>query len=209
MVKQVFWIIIFCLAIFTNSQPSLALTVQEVPNPRQVYGGWVTDITDLLSSQTETKLNGIISRLERKNGSEIAVVTVPETAPADTPKQFATQLFNSWGIGKQGENNGVLFLISQSDRRVEIETGYGIKEILPNAVIKEIINQHIIPYFKQSNFDDGTLLGIQELIGYFKKIEVADNVVISSNQNYISQELTVEHTSNMIEVPTWTKKVNA
>ncbi|HEY9768465.1 MAG TPA: TPM domain-containing protein [Coleofasciculaceae cyanobacterium] len=111
---------------------SRALTVQEVTNPRKDHNGWVSDMADILSSETESKLNRLISNLEQTNGTEIAVVTVPETAP-ESPKTFATQLFNYWGIGKVEADNGVLFLVSLSDRRVEIETGYGIESILPDT----------------------------------------------------------------------------
>src|SRR5207237_2660853 len=99
-------------------QPSLAVRVQDVPNPQQTYGGWVTDMANLLDSETKARLNQMLSQLEAKNGTEIAVVTVSETSPSATPKQFATQLFKYWGIGKKSLNNGVLFLISKSNRRV-------------------------------------------------------------------------------------------
>ena len=140
---------------------SLAVSVEQVPNPRQANGGWVSDVANILSPDTEASLNQQISELEAKNGSEIAVVTVPDTAPSATPKQFATTLFNYWGIGKAAHNNGVLLLISQGDRRVEIETGYGIGEHLSDAQVGQIIDQQIIPRLKQGDFDGGTLAGIQ------------------------------------------------
>lgn len=143
---------------------SQALTVEEVVNPQKTNGGWVTDMADILSDKTETELNRMITNLEQAEGTEIAVVTVPETTPADSPKAFATQLFNYWGIGKAEINNGVLFLISTGDRRVEIETGYGIESILPDAQVGNIINTKITPQYKQGNFDRGTLDGTSALI---------------------------------------------
>ena len=142
----------------------LALDVKDVPNPQQINKTWVTDMAEILSPQTESELNQIISELERKNGVEMAVVTVPETAPAASPKEFTTTLFNYWGIGKKNENNGVLFLISRSDRRVEIETGSGLESILPDALVGNIISQEIIPRFKQGDYDGGTIAGTQKLV---------------------------------------------
>jgi uncharacterized protein len=178
--KRSFWVIILCFAIASFPLPSFAVTVQDVPNPRQVDRGWVTDMANLLDPETKAKLNQMISKLEAENGTEIAVVTVPDTAPSATPKQFATQLFNYWGIGKEGINNGVLFLISKSDslrdsyalrpcfanasHRVEIETGYGIEKILPNERVGNIIDQLIIPRFKQDDFVGGILAGTQAVI---------------------------------------------
>ncbi|KST68298.1 TPM domain-containing protein [Mastigocoleus testarum] len=154
-----------CLAVFLFPLKSEALTVQEVPNPRQeVYGAWVTDMAEILTDSTEAQLNQMIEELEAKNGTEIAVVTVAETAPAASPKEFTTELFNYWGIGKKEQDNGVLFLISVGDRRVEIETGYGVEGILPDAKVGKIIDTKIKPQFKQGDFDGGTLAGTKALV---------------------------------------------
>ncbi|HEY9744123.1 MAG TPA: TPM domain-containing protein [Coleofasciculaceae cyanobacterium] len=142
----------------------LALEVKDVPNPRQINGTWVTDMARILDQPTEAQLNSVISQLERQNGTEIAVVTVPETAPSGSPKEFTTALFKYWGIGKKGQDNGVLFLISKGDRRVEIETGYGIEAILPDAKVSNIINTQITPRFKQGDFNGGTLAGTKALV---------------------------------------------
>lgn len=143
---------------------ALALEVKDVPNPQQINGTWVTDMAQMLDESTEAQLNSMISQLERENGTEIAVVTVPETAPATSPKEFTTALFNHWGIGKKDQNNGVLFLISKGDRRVEIETGYGIESILPDAKVGNIIDTEITPRFKQGDFNNGTLAGTKALV---------------------------------------------
>ena len=132
-IKRNLWGILLGFSLVLFPLISHALTVQDVPNPQQQYGGWVTDKANILQESTETQLNQMISELEATTGAEIAVVTVPTTASATTPKAFTTELFNEWGIGKDGEDNGVLFLTSVGDRRVEIETGYGIEGILPDA----------------------------------------------------------------------------
>ncbi|MEA5580470.1 TPM domain-containing protein [Nodularia harveyana UHCC-0300] len=162
--KQNFWLSIFSASIVLSPLSSFALTVEEVPNPRQVSGSWVTDMADVLNDETEAQMNQMIADLEAKNGTEISVVTVPQTAPAASPKEFTTELFNYWGIGKEGEDNGVLFLISVGDRRVEIETGYGIEAILPDAKVGNIISTQITPEFKKGDFAGGTLAGTKALV---------------------------------------------
>ncbi len=162
-IKRIFWASLLSFAIIIIPQISHALTVQEVPNPQQVNRSWVTDMGNIISSNTEAELNRIISELEAKNGTEIAVVTVAETAPSPTPKAFATELFNYWDLGKKGQENGVLFLISVGDKRVEIETGYGVEGILPDARVGNIIKTKITPRFKQQDFDGGILAGTKSL----------------------------------------------
>ncbi|MUL35470.1 TPM domain-containing protein [Gloeocapsopsis dulcis] len=168
--KRIFWASISSV-ILLFPLSGLAVTVEAVPNPRKEYGGWVTDMAGILSDETEAQINQMISELEAEKGTEMAVVTVPETSPAASPKTFATELFNYWGIGKQGQDNGVLFLISVGDRRVEIETGYGVEAILPDAKVGNIIDTQIIPHFKKGDFAGGTLAGTKALI-----------VVLKSNQ---------------------------
>jgi uncharacterized protein len=154
------WGLVICLA----ALPTQAITVEEVPNLRQLSGDWVTDMAEILKPETEDQLNEMINRLEEKDGAEIAVVTVPETKPATSPKAFATKLFNYWHIGKKEQDNGILFLISKGDRRVEIETGNGMQTILPDAKVTELINTEMLPLFKKNDFDGGTLAGTRSVV---------------------------------------------
>lgn len=185
--KRYFLGLLFCLAVICFPIASHALNIEDVPNPRVEYGGWVTDMADLLSAETESKLNQTISDLEAKNGTEIAVVTVQETSPSPTPKDFTTTLFNTWGIGKAEQDNGVLFLVSKGDRRVEIETGYGIEPILPDAKVGDIINTEITPKYKQGDFDGGTIAGVNALVSALGSEVVAqvpqDSVPVTSHKS--------------------------
>ncbi|MFS8779687.1 TPM domain-containing protein [Synechococcus sp. W55.1] len=155
-------------------QPAWAITLEQVPNPRRQYGGWVSDTANILSSSTENELNRLITQLEQRTSAEMAVVTVPNTQGYATPKDFTTQLFNYWGIGKAGQNNGVLFLISVGDRRVEIETGTGLTTILPNSRVQQIIDRQILPKFRDGDFDGGTLAGVRQLTSVLQGQPVAN-----------------------------------
>ncbi|MFS8855399.1 TPM domain-containing protein [Synechococcus sp. H55.2] len=155
-------------------QPAWAITLEQVPNPRRQYGGWVSDTADILSSSTENELNRLLTQLEQRTTAEMAVVTVPNTQGYATPKAFTTQLFNYWGIGKAGRNNGVLFLISVGDRRVEIETGRGLATILPDSRVQQIIDQQILPKFRNRDFDGGTLAGVRQLTSVLQGQPVAE-----------------------------------
>jgi uncharacterized protein len=174
----------FTVAIVLFPLVGLALDVKDVPNPRKINGTWVTDMAGILDQPTQAQINSLITQLERENGAEIAVVTVTETSPSASPKEFTTALFNHWKIGKKGQNNGVLFLISKGDRRVEIETGYGVEAILPDAKVGNIIATEIIPKFKKGDFNGGTLSGTQALVVVLKNPLVSNQLtptVIATN----------------------------
>lgn len=184
--KHTFWAVFLGLALILFPLPSFALTVQDVPNPQKDNGGWVTDLAEILSPDTEAKLNTIISELKGQTGDEIAIVTVPETTPASSPKAFTTKLFNYWGIGK---TNGVLFLVSKGDRRIEIQTSYSIESLLPNAQVSDIIKTEIIPQFKQGNLESGILAGIKSLVTKLGgNLATLENQLVNTNNTYTSNQ---------------------
>jgi uncharacterized protein len=113
-----------------------------------------------LDEGARERLNDLATRLEKKTGTEIAIVTVRDITPYATPKQFATALYNRWGLGKKGQDNGVLFLVALKERRVEVETGYGIEGILPDAKVGDITRNKVIPAFKQEKYQEGIESGV-------------------------------------------------
>jgi len=102
------WYIIALLAA-TAAAPLaiLALPLEQIPDPRQTEGNWVSDVANILRPETEKKLNTLINHLHSANGSEMAVVSVAESKPAASPKELATNLFNRWGIGQKSKDNGI------------------------------------------------------------------------------------------------------
>ncbi|AFZ46300.1 protein of unknown function DUF477 [Cyanobacterium stanieri PCC 7202] len=162
--RSVLLSLLFSLSLFLFPLISYSLTPQEVPNPQAIYGGWVTDMANVLSDNSRNTLNREISNLEAEKGVEIAIVTVDSTQTRATPKEFTTELFNHWGIGKAQIDNGILFLVSMGDRRVEIETGYGMEGILPDARVGNIIDNQIIPNFREGNYEKGILDGTMAII---------------------------------------------
>ncbi|MEA5487749.1 MULTISPECIES: TPM domain-containing protein [Pseudanabaena] len=150
--------------------PLHAIPISDIPNPRKLNGTWVSDVANILSADTESRLNRRISQLAANNSSEIAVVTLPDTIPSVTVKAYATELFNTWGIGKRGIDNGVLFLISVNDRRIEIETGRGVSPYISDRQVKQIIEDLITPEFKRQNYDLGIINGVEEIAGRLEKI---------------------------------------
>jgi uncharacterized protein len=138
-----------------------AQRVQEVPNPRPT-GGWVTDMVGILTPQQKQQLNALIDALERDTGAEMAVVILQRTVGAE-PKAFATELFNHWGIGKKGENNGILVLVALQQRRIEVETGYGIEGILPDSEIGMLLQDVVVPAFRRGDYGGGLITLVREL----------------------------------------------
>ncbi len=122
-----------------------ATPVSGVPSPR-AQGAWITDLANVIPPAAEGRMNMLISRLERDLGAEIVVVTVDDCE--GTPKAFATALFLEWGIGKAGADNGLLILLVMGQRRLEMETGYGLGAVLPDGWLSQIQQETMVPKLK-------------------------------------------------------------
>ena len=87
------------------------LIVADVFNPKaKGENSYVSDVNGLLSSATLAELNAICVAIEQEVGAEVAVVIVPGIE-GDDEYGFAYKLFNTWRIGKEGKNNGLLWLM--------------------------------------------------------------------------------------------------
>ena len=92
---------------------------------------------------------------------------------------YANRLYSYWGIGKKGEDKGVLIFVTVKERKMWIETGYGVEGILPDGLVGEIRDRYMIPYLKQNKYGDGILNGtfaISQIIAKNAGIELTGQV---------------------------------
>ena len=137
--------------------------------------GYVNDFAGILSSGTKASLNSWISELEKKTTAEVAVVTVKTIAP-ETVETYANKLFEKWGIGKKGKDNGVLLLVALKERKTRIEVGYGLEGAIPDAKAFAIYKKIMVPNFRSGDFDQGILKAteaIAALIAQEYKVQIS------------------------------------
>ena len=157
--KQIF-VIVF-ISIFGYLQAA-EYTVKTIPNPKSANKkAYVSNPDRIINEQTEYEINTILDSLELKNSSEVAIVVVNSIGSEDIGI-FATQLFTEWGIGKEKQDNGLLILFVLDQKKVRLETGYGIEGVLPDAICKRIQTEIMIPEFKKGNYDAGLLGGVKK-----------------------------------------------
>jgi uncharacterized protein len=144
----------------------IAALLLEVVSPRDPTAR-VHDFANLLTAEQRASLEELAQSVERQTTAELAVVTVPSLR-GETVESYANELFNKWGIGKKQTNNGVLFLIAPTERRMRIEVGYGIEPLLTDALCGEIRDTQIIPRFKENDYPAGIIAGTQRLVAVLK-----------------------------------------
>ncbi|MDZ4221762.1 MAG: TPM domain-containing protein, partial [Patescibacteria group bacterium] len=94
--------------------------------------GFVNDFAGVISAQEEQQLEALLSEYASKTGNEIAVATVNSFGD-ETPETYAVRLYEEWGLGAEGRDNGALFAIAVADRLMRIEVGYGLEGDLTDA----------------------------------------------------------------------------
>jgi len=137
----------------------LSVFAQNLPQPE----GWLNDFAGVISPEYKEKINSLISELEEKTTTEIAVVTINSISPYDEI-EYARKLFDNWEPGKKGKDNGVLILLAVKERRWRIETGYGIEGVLPDGLCGEIGRNYMVPYFKQAKYAEGLYYGVAAIV---------------------------------------------
>ena len=120
------------------------------PAPR----GAVNDFAGVIPSQYVGPMENLAREVLEKTGTAIVVATV-ETIGDNDPNDYANRLYQAWGIGKKGEDKGVLIFLAVKERRVRIETGYGVEGILPDGLVGEILDRFALPYFKEGQYGKG------------------------------------------------------
>lgn len=138
------------------------VTPAQVFNPRINYE-WVSDSAGVFSGEVRAWINQKLTQLERDTSVEVALVTV-DAVSSPTPKDFATELFAHWKIGKRSSDNGLLILMVMQSHRVEIETGYGLEGVLSDGWLKQMQGSEMVPKFKEGDFESGLEAGVDAII---------------------------------------------
>ena len=145
----------------------------------QPDAGYVTDKANILSKKDENRIERWLWDIEKKTKVEIIVVTISsikdfEGTPNHTIEEFATALFNKYGIGNLPANNGVLLLVSVGDRKARIELGAGYGHAR-DADARRIMNGVIVPKFKNTDYAGGITEGVKAIAKEFANVRIGIN----------------------------------
>ena len=148
---------------------------QEVP-PRPSPPRLVNDLAGMLRPDEIQALEQKLVAYNDSTSSQVAVVTVPTLGDYDI-FDYAQKLYETWGIGQRGRNNGVLLLVAEKERRARIHTGYGLEGAIPDALAKRIISNTIVPAFREQRYYDGLNRATDQLFALAKGEYKADQTV--------------------------------
>lgn len=123
----------------------------------------VVDKAKLLSADAVGALTSKLADLEQRTGRQLVVVTLPSLQGYEI-EEFGYQLGRAWRLGQKTLNDGALFIIAPKERRVRIEVGYGLEGVITDALSSVIIQQKVLPHFRDDNMQAGILAGADAII---------------------------------------------
>lgn len=157
----------------TGQQPRVQLSKarqdslrSKVPPPT----GFVNDYAHLFTSGEVASLDSLTRAYQKKTTVQIAVATItPGTVSDDDFEDFTFVMINTWGVGQKETNNGILIVLAPDLRRIRIQNGYGIEAYMTDAETKAIIDEVIIPRFREGHYYEGTREGMLAIITELEK----------------------------------------
>jgi len=141
------WVIVASLLLFHGHG---AWGAKDFPKP----SGPVNDFAGIIPQTDKQKMETLSMEVLQKTGTSVVVVTVSTVGDSDAAI-YISELYQDWGIGKKGEDKGVLILLALKERRIRIETGYGVEGILPDGLVGEILDQYTVPFLKKGQYGPG------------------------------------------------------
>ena len=139
--------------------------VVEAPSARPLpeLTGRVVDMADLLPGSAEQDLVGRLAAVEAQTRDQLVVVTIP-SLEGEPIESLGLRLGNGWGIGQAGLDNGVLLIVAPRERSVRIEVGCGLEGLLTDERARRIIDEELVPRFRERRYVEGVNAGITAII---------------------------------------------
>jgi len=138
----------------------IPLNAKAIKFPQPVNA--VNDFAEVIPAEYEDKMNQLARTLWDQTRTAFVVATFKDLG-GEGPEEFSSKLYEAWGIGQKGDDRGILILLTLKERRIRIETGYGVEGILPDAKVGGIMDQYIVPFLRRGEFGRGLFNGMMAL----------------------------------------------
>lgn len=148
-------LVLSLLGALLSGSVAFAQPVQDVPTLTER----VTDLANVLTAERQSALEQRLAALEQQTGSQVAVLTVPSTAP-EPIEAYSIRVVDAWQLGRDDVDDGVLIVVAVEDRAARVEVGYGLEGAIPDAIAYRIVNDMMVPYFRDGDYGAGVSAGI-------------------------------------------------
>lgn len=123
----------------------------QLPGPM----GYVSDHAGVLDDEWKARIRSVCQDLERKTGVEMVVVTVPTIKPFGSANEYATALYEKWGIGSAQQEHGVMVLVAVQERQAAMTLGRQMLPVITPAIMSQVGGAYLHPSIELGHFGEG------------------------------------------------------
>jgi len=142
-----FWAVLLLLIATTGVRAA-----DKYPQPT---GMAVNDFAHVIDAENASKMESLAREILQKTGASVVVATVATMGENEEIGMYINGLYKAWGIGKKGEDRGVLIFLAVKERKIRIETGYGVEGVLPDGLVGEILDKYVVPHLRAGETGKG------------------------------------------------------
>jgi uncharacterized protein len=147
----------FCV-LFVEGTPWLR--AESLPPPPAAY---FNDYAGVVSAADAERLDAKLRRFAEETSTQVVVAVFP-SLPSASLEDFTVKVAQSWRVGRKDWDNGAVLFVFTGDRKMRIETGYGLEGALPDQLAARILDEQVRPRFRAGDFAGGLEAGIDGIL---------------------------------------------
>ena len=138
----------------------VALVEELPPAPK----GHFNDYAGVISASKQHELNERLAKFDKDTTNQVVVAIFPKMDSALSLDEYTLRVANSWGVGQRGKNNGVTLFVFIREHTMRIQVGYGLTNVLTDALSKQVLDNDLKPHFEKGDFDGGLTAGVESIL---------------------------------------------
>jgi uncharacterized membrane protein YgcG len=145
----------------THKSPA-EVTDWDIATAALTIGVRIADEADLLTVEQEMNLFQLVKELDSTLGPQVAIIIV-DSLKGETIESFSLRKFEELNLGRDVINDGLVIIVSYFDRETRIGVGYGLEKIITDDIAATIIQEKMVPKFKEQRFYEGIYLAMIDI----------------------------------------------
>jgi uncharacterized protein len=152
------WIIGVCVVVLIVCTGHAA---EVIPPPPATY---FNDYANIVSREAAERFNAQLAQFERDTSNQIVVAVFPKMETDSDIADYTRRIAQKWAVGQKDKRNGAVLFVFTGDRKMFIQTGYGLEGALPDATCFDITEFRIKPHFRTGDWEGGLAVGINSIL---------------------------------------------
>ena len=150
---------LFACALLAGAQAAARAEEPLPPAPKAHFN----DYAGLVSAADAQRLDAKLADFEQQTSTQIVVAVFPQL-PSPSLEDFTVRTAQAWRVGGKKFDNGAILFVFANERKMRIETGYGLEGALPDQLAARILDEQVRPRFRAADWAGGLEAGIDGII---------------------------------------------